>query len=192
MIGFLTGTVHSKRSDSIILQVGGVGYIIFLPPVHLDQLKLQQTADFFIHTNVKEEALDLYGFLSEEELSLFKLMLSVSGIGAKTALLVVDRGVEKVKTAIFKADVAFFSSIPRLGKKNSQRIIIELKNKLGSEEELDLSDQSSDITQIIEALQSMGYSRQEAGKALSEIPGGLTKVEDRIRFALRFLGQKGS
>lgn len=190
MIGFLTGKIQTKTSSSVILLVGGVGYVVFLPPTYLINLKLNETADFFIHTHIKEDILDLYGFKSEAELSLFKLMTTVSGVGAKTALLVVDRGVDKVKTAIFKADVDFFSSIPRLGKKNSQRIIIELKNKLGGETELDLSTDSSEMTQIIEALQVMGYNRQETSRALREIPPDLSRVEDKIRFTLRFLGKE--
>lgn len=190
MIGFLTGKIQSKSPSSIILLVGGVGYVVFLPPTHLMNLKLNKTTDFFIHTHIKEDILDLYGFKSEEELNLFKLIITVSGIGAKTALLVIDRGVNRVKTAILKADVDFFSSIPRLGKKNSQRIIIELKNKLGSEKELDLSIDSSEITQIIEALQAMGYGNQEANRVLRQIPQNLTRIEDKIRFALRSLGKE--
>lgn len=190
MIGFLTGKIQTKTSSSVILLVGGVGYVVFLPPTYLINLKLNEKADFFIHTHIKEDILDLYGFKSEAELSLFKLMTTVSGVGAKTALLVVDRGVDKVKTAIFKADVDFFGSIPRLGKKNSQRIIIELKNKLGGETELDLLTDSSEMTQIIEALQVMGYNRQEASRALREIPPDLSRIEDKIRFTLRFLGKE--
>lgn len=189
MIGFLSGKVHIKLVDSIILLVNGVGYRVHVPPTTYNSLVLSSPLELFIHTHVREDALDLYGFKTAEELFLFNLLLTVSGIGPKTAMLVLDKGVEKVRKAIVKADVDFFTLIPRLGRKNSQKIIIELKNKLGSLTELDLASESSEMIQAVEALQSMGYTKQEAITALRNIPETEESLEDKIRYALRNIGK---
>lgn len=190
MIGFLTGKVHIKLVDSIILLVNGVGYRVHVPPTTYNSLNLSSPLELYIHTHVREDALDLYGFKTAEELFLFNLLLTVSGIGPKTAMLVLDKGVEKVRKAIVKADVDFFTLIPRLGRKNSQKIIIELKNKLGSLTELDLASESSEMIQAVEALQSMGYTKQEAITALRNIPDSEETLEQKIRYALRNIGKR--
>lgn len=190
MIGFLSGIIHIKLIDSIILLVNGVGYRVFVPPSTYASLVLSTPIDLFTHSHIREDAFDLYGFKSVEELTLFNLLLTVSGIGPKTAILVIDKGVEKVQKAIMKADVNFFTSIPRLGRKNSQKIIIELKNKLGSIAELDLASESSEMTEALEALQSMGYTKQEAISALRNCPESEETLEQKIKYALRNIGKR--
>lgn len=188
MIGYLSGTIHSKTNDSLILLVQGVGYLVTVAPTTLNILHVDQQLELYIYTNVKEDALDLYGFKSQMELTLFKLVLSVSGIGPKTAMLVIDRGAEPLKEAIATANTDFFLTIPRLGQKNAQRIIIDLKNKLGGVASLDLSGINSELMEVSEALESMGYTKQEALKAIKEIPADL-KLEQKITAALRLMGK---
>lgn len=190
MIGFLSGKIHIKLIDSIILLVNGVGYRVFVPPNVYASLVLSTPTDLFIHSHIREDAFDLYGFKSIEELTLFNLLLTISGIGPKTAMLVIDKGVEKVQNAIMKADVDFFTSIPRLGRKNSQKIIIELKNKLGSINELNLLGESSEMIEATEALQSMGYTKQEAISALRSCPETEESLEQKIKYALRNIGSR--
>lgn len=189
MIGFLSGKVNFKNPDSVNLLVGGVGYSVYLPAKTLLSLSVSANLDLYTHTHVREDSLELFGFKTQEELQLFKILMGVSGIGAKTALLIIDRGVDPVKDAIIKADVDFFTGIPRLGRKNAQKIIIELKNKVGSVSELDLAAENSESTEVISALQSMGYSRQEIVKAIRQMPQNLASVEEKIRFTLRQLGK---
>jgi holliday junction DNA helicase RuvA len=189
MIGYLSGVLHSKYSDSIILLVNGIGYQVYLPSSMLTTINISTPLELYIHTHVKEESLDLFGFKTPEDLALYKILLNVSGIGAKTALNIIDKGSTPVKNAVMNADVEFFRSLPRLGTKNAQRIIIELKNKIGSLSELDLSTQSTDNLQITEALQSMGYTKHEAQKVLKQIPSELSTIEEKIRFALRNMGK---
>jgi len=184
MISFLSGKIYDKLPDSIILLVNGVGYKVTVVPSLYISLVLSDLLDLFIYTHVREDALDLYGFKTKEELVLFNLLLGVSGIGPKTALLVINKGVEPVKNAVVKADVDFFTLIPRLGHKNSQKIIIELKNKLGGFADLDLSDQSPEISEAAEALQVMGYSKKEALIALRGVKPEIT-IQEKIRYALR-------
>lgn len=189
MIGFLKGTIHAKTQGQIILLIGGVGYLVTVTPNFSQNLKISQSLELFIYSNIKEDAFDLYGFQTQEELDLFKLVMTVSGIGPKTALLVLDQGVSLVQEAVRNADADFFTNIPRLGRKNSQKIIIELKNKLGGLKELDLTGESEQNMQAIEGLRSMGYTKQEAIKAIQSVPKEIDKLEEKISYALRQIGK---
>src|SRR5574341_1726526 len=115
MIGMLTGTIARSGQNPIIIDVHGVGYAVSVPPRLLSQLTHDSKQIFHVYTHVADDALDLYGFPGEEELLLFKLLLTVSGIGPRTALAVVDRGVAEIRKAVTTSDVDFFTTIPRLG-----------------------------------------------------------------------------
>ena len=190
MIGCLKGTVIHKKPESLILLVGGVGYLVHAAPSWLSQMRLNTESLLYIHTHVREDNISLYGFNLLAELELFELLLSVSGIGPKTALAIVDRGVDKIRQAIASADVAFFTTIPRLGTKNAQKVIIELKSKLGSTYELDLQNTDSGETQeLMTALVGMGFSKAEVVTALRKLPVTAVKLSDKVRQALKILGQ---
>lgn len=190
MIGALTGTIFTTHKNPIIVFVGGVGYAVYVGEHLLAELKKDDKKTFFIHTHVRDDILDLFGFVSEEEHALFMLLLSVSGIGPKTALTIVDRGVAAVRHAVVSSDVDFFTTIPRLGKKNAQKIIIELKSKLGSTKELDLASESlGDTKEIIDALLSMGFDRSEVISAIKKFDPTLTTIEQKIRHALKLLSK---
>ncbi len=188
MIGYLEGKVISKLPGQIIIKTAGVGYLVNIPSSTNIKLNLNDPAEVFIHTHIREDAFDLYGFSNIEELDLFKLVMTVSGIGPKTALLVVDRGSENVEKAIKEANLDFFTGIPRLGRKNAQKIIIELKNKLGGSKELDLQENTQEFEEIVDALKSMGYSKNEAVKVVKELPKDIS-LEQKITQALKLLGQ---
>ncbi len=189
MIGALTGKIFVSHQNPIILMVAGVGYAVHVPLRLATSLSIGDAKTFFIHTHVREDALDLYGFLTQKELVLFRFLLDVSGIGPRTALSIVDRGVDAVEHAIGTADVDFFTTIPRLGKKNAQKIIIELKNKLGSTTDLDLSEDAQGETgALLDALISMGFDRKEAVVVVKKISPTHT-LEAKIREALKLLGR---
>lgn len=189
MIGFLSGTV--KDIHPTIIDVGGVGYIVHIPDRTIEHLKTNSPCQLYIHTHVREDALDLYGFLTKEELGLFELLLTVSGIGPRTGLHIMNRGSSDIEKAVRESDVEFFTMIPRLGKKNSQKIIIELTNKLGSVQDLNLKETGDGETkQVVEALQSMGFARSEVLNALKKLDAADISVEQKIRRTLRFLGPK--
>lgn len=189
MIGLLSGTIRTKIPGQIILLVGGVGYLVTVPPNLLQKVKVSDSIEIFVYTHHKDDTLDLYGFSTQEELSLFKLVMTVSGIGPKTALLAIDQGAGLVEKAIKNADIDFFTAIPRLGRKNAQKIIIELKNKLGGLKELELVSDSEENRQAIDALRSMGYSKQEAVKAIQAVPQEVARLEEKISFALKQMGK---
>lgn len=189
MIGRLTGLATPLTPTALIVNVAGVGYKVSVPAHVAASVNTTVAATFFIHTHVREDALELFGFPTANELSLFELLLSVSGIGPKTALLVVDRGVEAVVKALLDGDVAFFTTIPRLGKKNAQKIIIELKNKLGSTRDLDLSAQAdSETSQLMDALLSMGFVRSEIADVITRVEPAYKTMEQKIRRALQLMG----
>ncbi len=190
MIGRLTGTIVSHLHNPLIIDVHGVGYVVRVPERFLASVKPGRQHTLLIHSHIREDAFDLYGFATQQELVLFELLLTVSGIGPKTALGVVDRGVVSVEDAVRKSDVDFFTTIPRLGTKNAQKIIIELKSKLGSSQMLDLTGtDSSETKQIVEALSSMGFEKQEIREALKKLDTKDVTVEQKIRHALKYLGK---
>ncbi len=191
MIGSLSGTIQEKYP--LIVSVGGVGYLVHVPQRLETQLQINATAQLYIHTHVREDALDLYGFETKEELRLFELLLTVSGIGPRTGLTIIDRGVPATQKAVTSGDVDFFTTIPRLGKKNAQKIIIELKNKLGSMGDLDLRDMDNGETkQILEVLLSMGFARIEAIDAIKKLGDKEISLEQKIRRALQILGSRNT
>lgn len=193
MISYLSGTIKFKGPNYLIMLVGGVGYKVFVPLDLLTHTFLASPTSLFTYTHVKEDALDLYGFPTQEELTLFELFLTVSGIGPKTALSIFSNGkLPKIKEAIVKGDVDFFTTVPRLGRKNAQKIIIELRSKLGSLGELDLSAEGGETKEIIDALKSFGFSAIEAKEALKSIKEIEGDTSDKIRQALKYLGKKST
>lgn len=189
MIASLTGCPRAFILNSIILDVKGVGYKVYLPSDLIPQSLTKFEITLFIHTHVRDDTFDLYGFESIESLQLFELIISVSGIGPKIALGLMSKGVRAITNAVISADVDFFTSIPRLGKKNAQKIIIELKPKLGSLEDLDLTGESQESMEIIEALTSLGFSKKEIKKALNKLNGSAMDIEDKIKQTIKFLGK---
>lgn len=190
MIGALRGIVHTPITNPLLLMVAGVGYRVAVADHICRDIRGEESLFLYIHTHVREDTLDLYGFTTPEELAIFNLLLSVSGIGPKTSLTIIDRGTDAIRRAIATADVAFFTSISRLGKKNAQKIIIELKTKLGSLEDLDLSGEVGETREILEALESMGFAKKEAYVALKQLKASDLPVEERLRQALKLLSKK--
>lgn len=190
MIGALLGVIAAKNKNPILVMVGGVGYCVHVTTGFIVKSKLNTSVMLYTHTHVRDDALDLFGFKTQEELGIFEQLLTVSGIGPKTALLVIDRGVSAVRQAILSADVGFFTNIPRLGKKNAQKIIIELKSKLGSLEDLNLSEtETSETADLRDALLGMGFDRKEIAGVVRSIDTTLS-LDQKILQALKLLGKK--
>ncbi|MBI3379976.1 Holliday junction branch migration protein RuvA [Candidatus Gottesmanbacteria bacterium] len=191
MISYLEGILKFKGVNNLIIVINGVGYKVFVPADIITSALLDKPASLFIHTHVKEDALDLYGFPTQEDLAMFELFLGVSGIGPKTALNIFSNGkLAKIKEAIVKGDVDFFTTVPRLGRKNAQKIIIELRSKLGSLADLDLTAEGSESKEIIEALKTFGFSQSEAKDALKFIKDIEGDTSTKIKSALKYLGKK--
>ncbi|MBI5358318.1 Holliday junction branch migration protein RuvA [Candidatus Amesbacteria bacterium] len=183
MIGYIQGEIKYTNIDSILVLVNNIGYKVYVAKL----FPVGSQIELYIHTHVREDSLDLYGFANPSELQMFEWLISVSGIGPKTALLTMAQGAAKIGKAIATADVGFFTQIPRLGKKNAQKIIIELKNKIGGLTDLNLS-QDEPTTEAILALQSMGYTQSEAQRAIN-IVGQDESVAETVRKVLKYYGR---
>jgi Holliday junction DNA helicase RuvA len=191
MIGLLKGKIELLKRPFVIIDVNGVGYKVLVPETIYAKLSLGESVKIFTYTYVREDALDLFGFLEAEDLGLFESLLTVSGVGPKTALNIFSFGERKeIIEAIIKGDVTFFTSVPRLGTKNAQKIIIELKNKMGSSADLDLSGKDLlENAEVVQALKNFGFSVGEAQKAVREIKQVDLTTEDKIRLALKSLSR---
>ncbi len=183
MINYLKGK-PSLVDDSVMILVGGVGYRVEVGTFCRTQLKTDEV-ELYIYTYVREDRLELYGFLKPEQLRLFKLMINVSGVGPKTALEIVDRNPEQIIHAVQNAQVNFFSAIPRIGKKTAQKIILELKPKLGSLKELSLGPRSEKEQDIYETLSALGYEENAIEDAVSRLDLDNLTVEEAVKEVLK-------
>lgn len=188
MIRSLTGTVQALFSEGVLLDVHGVGYEVLVSTHHSQQLLSKQgsAVQVSIYTHVKEDALQLFGFVSEQERELFVQLLSVSGVGPRTALSVLDKGSGEVVSAIQNSDVAFFQGVPRLGKKTAQKIIVDLQSKLGKIHDLALGPVSSALREVQEALVGMGFSDASVREALAGLDADVD-VAQALKLALKHL-----
>ena len=196
MISFLEGTIEHLGDKYVILNAGGIGYKVTVVPrlVHI----LSKSNDkvnrvkLFTHSqlNMRDGTFDMYGFDKKEDLDLFNLLTTVSGIGPKGALNILSIIDPKhLKAAVIEEDPSFLKKVSGIGTKTAQRLVLELKNKvdyldLGDMKGVDLGQEG----QATEALLALGYSQSQAKEALKEATGA--RLEDRVREALRILGKK--
>jgi Holliday junction DNA helicase RuvA len=196
MYAYLKGRVDRKTASGIELDVNGVGYLVFVPLSTYSKLPSDGASPvkLFTHLYVRDDALDLYGFLTLEEKRLFELLLSVTGVGPKIALAVLSGlAPEKFRKAILENDVSALTHISGIGKKTAQRIILEVKGKLG--EDADLGgilgeEERVHDSDVVHALVTLGctlsQARNAARKARDEIPEGAT-VEEQLKIALKYV-----
>ncbi len=190
MIGHLEGVVRAVRAGFAILSAGGVGYKVAATRETLAGLKEGKTAALWTHLAVRESALDLYGFTTEEELHFFELLLTVSGIGPKSALAILDIAlVETLRSAIAGGNASYLTKVSGIGKKTAEKIVVELRDKVGAHTEGNARTLSGD-EEALEAMRSLGYSAQEAREALRKVPDTFESGSARLREALRLLGGK--
>lgn len=190
MIGFLSGRIELKDAPHVFIDVNGVGYKVFVSPNHFTSLKLSEKAKMFTYTHVREDLLELYGFADSLDLKLFEYLIGVSGIGPKTAIGIFSFGTRsEIIEAILSGDVEFFTRVPRLGRKNAQKIIIELKNKFGEGKDLDLTTEAqTERDEVVLALKTFGFSSSEAREAIKNLDKDLS-TEEKIKEALKYLGR---
>ena len=189
MIGFIQGRPE-VLDDSVILHTGGIGYEVFTGQRVLQSIRTAENCALYIYTHVKEDVLQLFGFPGLQERSLFMQLVAISGIGPKTAVAIVDKGVQEVVVAVQQADVSFFSKVPRVGKKSAQKIIIELKSKLGSLTELDLSPLNNFESDVVSALESLGFSQDESQDTVKQLTlSETTSVQEALQQAMKLLAK---
>ena len=185
MIGSIKGKITLKTDKFVLVETGGIGYKINVSPDTLLKLKKDSEAYFFIHMHVREDAQDLYGFLDYKELEFFEMLLGVSGIGPRSAVVILGIApIDTLKKAIATGDISYLTKISGIGKKTAEKIVLELRDKFGKEK----SDGSlQEELDAMEALKSLGYSQNQARDALKEVAPELD-TNKKIREALKILG----
>lgn len=189
MIGTLRGRILRDSRRALILDVGGVGYLIRATPQAQTRLrKTDGEVSLFTHLVVRDDALDLYGFETEEELAFFELLISVSGIGPKSGLLLLAAGeIPTLRKAISAGDTSYLTKVSGIGKKTAERIVVELRDKMEALGESDAKGLREDVD-VLEALKALGYSGKEARDALVAVSKDGVGANEKLKAALRALG----
>ncbi|MYN14558.1 Holliday junction branch migration protein RuvA [Pusillimonas sp. TS35] len=193
MIGRITGTLLEKTPPVVCIDVGGVGYEIDVPMSTLYDLpETGGRVTLYTHLAVREDAHTLYGFLSNKERSAFRALIKVTGIGARTALAVLSgMSVDELAVAITEQETGRLTRVPGIGKKTAERLLLELRGKLGADlPSTPGTSVGSGRDDILNALLALGYSASESQAALKKVPEG-TGVSDGIRLALKSLSRVG-
>ena len=196
MIGYLSGKIKFIFEDNLILDVNGIGYKIYIDSRTLESLKINDETDFFIHTIFRDDSITLYGFKFQTDYELFTNLITVSGIGAKTALNVLAKmsSIEFAR-AIYQKNLNALMNLPGIGKKSAQRLILELKDKL----EINTFDEQSNwqpkiksnsFNDASEALTALGYNNSEIAEVFQKAKSSMT-TEELIKFALKELNRFG-
>ncbi|PIT90605.1 MAG: Holliday junction branch migration protein RuvA [Candidatus Komeilibacteria bacterium CG10_big_fil_rev_8_21_14_0_10_41_13] len=193
MIAYLNGKVFNKKTKYLILLIDKIGYQVFANSKTLAGLKEDEEVSLYIHHHITESSEELYGFNNLPELELFKNLISISGVGPKSALGVTSSAsVEEIIGAILSEDPALLKNVAGIGPKTAERIVVELKSKIGS---LAKDLPTGEITaapkdqEVIEALIGLGYLRKEVMEIIKEIPKELMETSEKIKAALKFLGK---
>lgn len=193
MIAYIKGSVEHSGEDHVILDNNGIGYLISMPLNEIEKVKkMSGTIKIYTYHYVREDAMGLYGFLDSESLSMFKLLLNVSGVGPKAALSMLSTlSPQSLILSIITGDDKSLSKAPGIGKKLAQRIILELKDKFKdySFTEKDDGDRgvNDDSMEAMAALMALGYTRLEATTAIKKAGDGNNSVEETVKKALKLL-----
>ena len=193
MIATLKGTVEYRGADSVIINVSGIGFWVYVPGSTLSQLgAIDDEVSLYTHLQLREDNVSLYGFASEEELALFRNLISVSGIGPKAALSLLSAlNPEQLVIAITSANIDVISQVPGIGRKMANRIVIDLKSKLEREWKEAALPLAAENADVVAALTSLGYSLREATQAASSLANSSElNLEEKVKQALQQLATK--
>lgn len=199
MISYIKGRLEIKSKDYIVVDVGGIGYKIFMSETAINELEKETEVKVFTYMRVREDDISLYGFLNNEELVTFELLISVGGVGAKSAITILSNITpSKFALAVITNDVNTLKKLPGIGAKTAARIILELKDKMKTEQSIE-ENKNEEIKEAIvldnkandalEALCVLGYTRKDVEKVLSNIDTNKLTVEEIIKQGLKYLGR---
>lgn len=198
MFAYIKGTLENKANNYIIIETGSIGYKIFMSSKAIEKIgELSSNVKVYTYYYVREDNISLYGFNTNEELKMFELLLSVSGIGAKSAIAMLS-AIEpsSFALAIISNDTSQIVKIPGIGAKTAARIILELKDKIKTEETIQKTDEVINAVnddnknkEIIEALQVLGYGKREIMNSLEKIDIKTLEIEEIIKTALKYLSK---
>ena len=199
MIGYIKGKIEVKTKDYVISDVNGVGYKIFMSDKSINSIEKGNEVKIYTFMKVREDDISLYGFLNNEELVTFELLISVGGVGAKSAIAILSHITpSKFALAVISNDVGTLKKLPGIGAKTAARIILELKDKMKTDEAIENAN-NEEIKEAItldnkagdalEALCVLGYTRKDVEMALSKIDTAKLTVEEIIKQGLKVLGR---
>ncbi len=188
MISHISGTIIYKDGKSLVVEVGDIGYKVFVTGKTLGGVKDGNNISLWTHFAVREDSQTLYGFLTKEDLDLFELLVSaVSGVGPKSALNILNvSSAQALRRAVFSGDTAHLTRVSGIGKKLADKIILELKGKLDGE---DGGLMPADEADALEALKSLGFGHAESREALEKVGDKVTDTGERVKKALKILGK---
>jgi Holliday junction DNA helicase RuvA len=189
MIGSIAGTITHAGERDILIEVGGIGYIIAVPAATKEHAQEGDTIRLFTHLSVREDALDLYGFERREELAFFKLLIGISGIGPKSALNILSLAdIQTLSRAVRGGDVAYLTKVSGIGKKLAAKIVLELKEKVGEAIEGDVELTAEH--EAMEALEALGYPPRDTREIVHALARDHKTTQEIIRSALQQLGRQ--
>jgi Holliday junction DNA helicase RuvA len=197
MLAYLKGKLIVKFQDYVILEVQGIGYKVYMSKTAIETLQEDEEMKIYTYLKVREDDISLFGFITNEELRMFELLISVGGIGAKSAINILSNITpSRFALAVITNDVNTLKKLQGIGPKTAQRIILELKDKIKTEDAVDLQNnkeieekiqREENLEEIIQALQVLGYRRYEINKILPKIKSD--NLEDKIKEALQYLAK---
>ncbi len=190
MIALLSGRIFEKNKDSVVVETsGGVGYLVRMTALRVGQYREGQEIKIYTYLKVSDSALDLYGFQNLEEKDFFELLMTVSGVGPKSAMNILSLGhMEEIQSAIARSDVKYLTGVQGMGKKTAERLVVELKNKLlasANDVHSTNTGESDILTDALEGLMALGYSREEAKNLVSKIDIEGKSPEQILKLALK-------
>lgn len=197
MFAYIKGSLEVKSINYVVVENNGIGYKIYMSSKSIGTIgNIGEQVKVHIHYHVREDDISLYGFNSEEELRMFEILINVSGVGVKSALTMLsDITPSSFALAVINDDVTRLTKVPGVGKKTAQRLILELKDKLKSEdiasEKIEVEEKKNNNinNDAIVALQVLGYSKKEAETVLEKIDTNGLSIEETIKQALKYLGR---
>ncbi len=188
MFGHITGKIFDIKPTRVIIKVDGMGFVIHATLSSLEKLKVGMEANFWTHTVVRETALDLYGFETEEELRVFELLITVSGVGPKSGLAILGvAGVKSIEEAVATGDTSSLTKISGIGRKIAEKIVLELNGKLATTQKGD--SRTNEDVDVFEALKSLGYRERDIQAVIKKLPKDLTGANEKIKYILKNLGK---
>lgn len=197
MISYIKGNLESKNIDNVVVEVGGIGYKIYMSASAIDRVgEIGSAVKIHTYMRVREDDISLFGFCTNEELKMFEQLLGVSGVGAKSALTILSNiSPSSFALAIISGDINTLKSLPGIGAKSAQRMILELKDKMKTQDAIETEFvpvknvvSNSKAKDAIDALQVLGYARKDIDIAMSHIDVENLSVEDMIKQGLKYLG----
>jgi Holliday junction DNA helicase RuvA len=190
MIGYLEGPVRALRAGFCVITAGGVGYRVAATKEVLARLRVGEPATLWTHLSVREDALDLYGFETESDLSFFELLVTVPGVGPKSAIAILTvASADTLRNAIATGNDSYLTTVSGIGKKTAQKILLELRDKVGLAHD-GTSLRLEGDEEAVEAMRALGYSLHEAREVLKKVPQSIEGGSERLREALKILGGK--